>query len=216
VPELGPAARDARGDEHLLAGRFDAALADFEAFLAAHPGRAPHHWRRGIGLYYAGRYADGVAQFDDEDAFSVNYKFYCWDKVPTLEISNVFSSQCTGLGNIEYGWFELDVLLPARPGALRRLRRERGRQGGGGPAVRALHAVGAPPGADGLGRQQRDERRAERRGLRLAAHGRKPASLLLVPEFDNRFGVATVVTVTNTSPTEGVRTHWIYAGRYGN
>ena len=28
------------------------------------PEFAPEHWRRGIALYYAGRYADGVRQFD--------------------------------------------------------------------------------------------------------------------------------------------------------
>src|SRR5437868_2956016 len=41
-----------------------AARADVDAVLAAHPDRAPGHWRRGIALYYAGRYADGAKQFD--------------------------------------------------------------------------------------------------------------------------------------------------------
>src|SRR5205085_5258473 len=28
------------------------------------PERAPHHWQRGISLYYAGRFEDGVKQFE--------------------------------------------------------------------------------------------------------------------------------------------------------
>lgn len=44
---------------------------------------------------------------------------------------------------------------------------------------------------------------------------RGPGSLLLYPEFDNFSGVHTVITVTNTSPDESVRAHFIYVGRYG-
>jgi lipoprotein NlpI len=32
--------------------------------LKERPKNAPDHWRRGIALYYAGRFKDGVAQFD--------------------------------------------------------------------------------------------------------------------------------------------------------
>jgi hypothetical protein len=46
------------------------------------------------------------------------------------------------------------------------------------------------------------------------ADGRSPGSLLLYPEFDNRAGVATVLTVTNTSTTEDVSFHIVYRGRY--
>jgi lipoprotein NlpI len=58
------AVRDARGDSYLKLGKFTEAIADFDAFLAAHPDRAAEHWRRGIALYFAGRYVDGVKQFD--------------------------------------------------------------------------------------------------------------------------------------------------------
>ena len=44
---------------------------------------------------------------------------------------------------------------------------------------------------------------------------REPGSLLLMPEFDNRQGVATVFTVTNTSGLEGVDVHFVYVGKYG-
>jgi len=60
---LSPRERDRRGDEHLFAGRFDEAIADFDAFLEAEPEFDAHHWRRGIAYYYAGRYEEGAAQF---------------------------------------------------------------------------------------------------------------------------------------------------------
>ena len=63
-PDLSPLERDRRGDEHLRAGRFAAAIADFDVFLAARPEAEPHHWRRGIAYYYAGRFDEGMRQFD--------------------------------------------------------------------------------------------------------------------------------------------------------
>ena len=45
---------------------------------------------------------------------------------------------------------------------------------------------------------------------------RKPASLLLMPEFDNRNGVATVYTITNTSDTQDIDVHFVYIGKYGS
>jgi hypothetical protein len=47
------------------------------------------------------------------------------------------------------------------------------------------------------------------------ADGRNPGSLLLYPEFDNRAGVVTVVTVTNTDATgDDVDVEFVYIGRY--
>ncbi len=59
-----PAALQQRGHEHFFAGRFKEAIADYDAYLAAFPARAPHHWQRGIAYYYAGDYEKGVAQFE--------------------------------------------------------------------------------------------------------------------------------------------------------
>jgi hypothetical protein len=48
------------------------------------------------------------------------------------------------------------------------------------------------------------------------ADGRNPGSLLLYPEFDNRYGTVTVVTVTNTDAAGGdVDVEFVYIGRYG-
>jgi hypothetical protein len=46
------------------------------------------------------------------------------------------------------------------------------------------------------------------------ADGRSPGSLLLYPEFDNRAGIATVITATNTSTTDDINVHLWYRGRY--
>ena len=67
----------------------------------------------------------------------------------------------------------------------------RGAQGGG------VAAVGAP--VDAAGRIAR----------------RKPGSLLLYPEFDNRGGMVSLITVTNTDPVDDVRVHFVYYGKYG-
>lgn len=51
----------------------------------------------------------------------------------------------------------------------------------------------------------------------LASDGRNPGSLLLYPEFDNRAGVVTVVTVTNVDVDEQsdpIDAHFFYIGKY--
>jgi hypothetical protein len=49
------------------------------------------------------------------------------------------------------------------------------------------------------------------------ADGRNPGSLLLYPEFDNRAGVVTVITITNTDPVgDDVDVEFVYIGRYGH
>ncbi len=51
----------------------------------------------------------------------------------------------------------------------------------------------------------------------LASDGRNAGSLLLYPEFDNRAGVVSVVTVTNVDAQEGaedIRVHFHYIGKY--
>jgi len=51
----------------------------------------------------------------------------------------------------------------------------------------------------------------------LASDGRNAGSLLLYPEFDNRAGVVTVLTVTNVdakAEAEDIRVHFHYIGKY--
>jgi hypothetical protein len=54
------------------------------------------------------------------------------------------------------------------------------------------------------------------------ANGRNPGSLLLFPEFDNRYSHLTMLTVTNTNTGENlngsdgtIRVEFVYIGRYG-
>ena len=64
VAYLSPVDRDRRGDEHLKAGRFEQAIADYDFFLEFQPQAEPWHWRRGIACYYAGQFDKGVRQFE--------------------------------------------------------------------------------------------------------------------------------------------------------
>lgn len=55
---------DRRGDVNFLAGNIDASIKDYDIYIKIQPDFEPRHWRRGISYYYAGRYADGVKQFE--------------------------------------------------------------------------------------------------------------------------------------------------------
>lgn len=117
---LSPRERDRRGDERLFAGRFDEAIADYDAFLAAEPDYDPYHWRRGIAYYYAGRYADGAAQFErhrlvnSDDVENAAWHFLCRaresdvdtarkellpvgpdQRVPMMEVYELFAGRST-------------------------------------------------------------------------------------------------------------------------
>ena len=62
--ENSPGFLNKRGTEHFFAGRITESLKDWDRVVKMAPQQAPHHWQRGIALYYAGRYEDGVAQFE--------------------------------------------------------------------------------------------------------------------------------------------------------
>jgi len=53
-----------RGESHFRLAHIDESIADFDRVIEAEPAQAPHHWQRGISLYYAARYADCRAQFE--------------------------------------------------------------------------------------------------------------------------------------------------------
>lgn len=62
--ENDPAFLNQRGTKHFFAGRIKESLQDWDRVVKLVPNQAPHHWQRGISLYYADRYEDGVAQFE--------------------------------------------------------------------------------------------------------------------------------------------------------
>ncbi|HTD68660.1 MAG TPA: tetratricopeptide repeat protein [Candidatus Limnocylindria bacterium] len=53
-----------RGEVHFKAGNFKESVADFDRVIELSPDRAPHHWQRGISLYYARQFSDGRKQFE--------------------------------------------------------------------------------------------------------------------------------------------------------
>jgi len=126
VEELSWSELDRRGDEHLKAGRFDEAIADFDAAVALEPGLEAHHWRRGIAHYYAGRYADGAAQFElhrtvnGNDVENAAWHFLCVarmdgvdaarerllpvapdSRVPMMEVLEMFAGRSTPIHVLE-------------------------------------------------------------------------------------------------------------------
>ena len=91
-PELAsPRAYDQRGDEHLLGGRPELAIEDYDRYLAAEPAAEPHHWRRGIAYYYAGEFALGVAQFElhrsvnPNDVENATWHYLCYARLHGVE-----------------------------------------------------------------------------------------------------------------------------------
>ena len=59
-----PSLYNRRGEAHFRAGSIDASIADFDRAIELEPRLAPHHWQRGISLYYAGRFREGYEQFE--------------------------------------------------------------------------------------------------------------------------------------------------------
>jgi lipoprotein NlpI len=74
-------ALQSRGCVNFKLGKFDASVADFDAFLAERPEARKQHWQRGISLYYAGKYDDGAKQFaayQDHDSNDVENAVWCF------------------------------------------------------------------------------------------------------------------------------------------
>lgn len=82
-PAPDPAALQREGTEQFFAGRMKEALAAWDRVVELEPRQAPYHWQRGIALYYAGRYEDGVAQFEShqtvnpQDVENAVWHFLC-------------------------------------------------------------------------------------------------------------------------------------------
>ena len=166
---------------------------------------------------------------DNEEVFSAEHTFNCWEKLRLTEVSNAFRSDFLystdhddneSLGGREYGWFRMQGAIAnsmshqiadpsiaavyierVGPYSVADLPFEIGLADGSLlPRTPMGGFVPAAPAAvDPEGRIQR----------------RQPGSLLLFPEFDSRGGHVTLITVTNTDPVESVHTHFVYYGKYG-
>lgn len=53
-----------RGEEEFRTAKIADSIKDFDKAIELEPRLAPHHWQRGISLYYAGRFKDCARQFE--------------------------------------------------------------------------------------------------------------------------------------------------------
>jgi lipoprotein NlpI len=56
--------RQLRGGCRFRNADIKGSLEDFDKYLMDHPDQRPHHWQRGIALYYAGKFEEGQKQFE--------------------------------------------------------------------------------------------------------------------------------------------------------
>ena len=72
-----------RGGEQFKLGKIAESVAAFDRYLELRPEAAPGHWQRGISLYYAGKYDEGMKQFkgyekvDTNDVENAVWHFLC-------------------------------------------------------------------------------------------------------------------------------------------
>lgn len=64
--------RSARGDIRFFLGQFSGAVEDYDQMLKFEPKFESSHWRRGIALFYAGKYRQAATQFE---------KYHSYDNV---------------------------------------------------------------------------------------------------------------------------------------
>jgi hypothetical protein len=176
--------------------------------------------------------ADFLVYNDNEEVFSAEHSFDCWTKTPLVDISGVFtnsflrdntdhaSSEPVGFSQYETGWMRInggvavsEAASFADPAVYAVLIEHAQSYGAADLPFEVCQQAGQllPRGVIGdLSGPGPSE------DCSASIPRREPASLLLMPEFDNRNGVATIYSITNTSETEGVDVHFVYIGKYGS
>jgi lipoprotein NlpI len=80
-----------RGEDCFRLGRFKDSVADFDKVVALEPAREPHHWQRGISLFYAGEFERGARQFElhqtvnPQDVENAVWHYLCVAKTAGVE-----------------------------------------------------------------------------------------------------------------------------------
>lgn len=80
-----------RGDAYFFLGKFPESVADYNRMVELDPELKSSHWRRGIALFYAGRYEEGAKQFeayhsfDNVDRENGIWRYLCQRKAFGLE-----------------------------------------------------------------------------------------------------------------------------------
>lgn len=79
------------GARAFFAGKIDESLRHWDRQIAEDPAVGPHHWQRGLALYYAGKFKEGRAQFEShqkvnsEDVENAAWHFLCVARVEPVE-----------------------------------------------------------------------------------------------------------------------------------
>ncbi len=79
------------GEDAFRAGKIDESIKQFDKAIELEPRLAPHHWQRGISLYYAGRFDDCRRQFEihktvnPEDVENSVFHYLCVARLKSAE-----------------------------------------------------------------------------------------------------------------------------------
>ncbi len=170
---------------------------------------------------------------DNEEVFSSEVNFRCWDSIAVTQISGAFTNSFLkdatdhdpneSLAGREAGWFRFDGHVANSTAATIQ---DPGIYGYYVERVNLKAAADLPfeqGSRDGhiLPRSIFGDNSEQQGGGGLVAgleenvQRRLPGSLLVFPEFNNLLGELTLVTVTNVSPDTEVRVHYVYRGKYG-
>lgn len=83
--------RMAAGTRAFMAGRMEEALREWDAEIVEDPATGPHHWQRGIALYYAGKFKEGRTQFEghqkvnSQDVENAAWHFCCVARAESVQ-----------------------------------------------------------------------------------------------------------------------------------
>lgn len=78
------------GDIGFAAGKFDESIAAFDSAIRIRPDIEPQLWQRGLALYYADRFADGVKQFETHQTVnSQDVENVVWHLLCAAQVSDV-------------------------------------------------------------------------------------------------------------------------------
>lgn len=83
--------RQFRAETLFRAGKIKESVSDFDKVVELQPALKAANWQRGIALYYVGRFADGVEQFEEhhrvnpDDVENTFWYFLCLAKADSIE-----------------------------------------------------------------------------------------------------------------------------------
>lgn len=83
-----------RGDVRFFLGQFDDAVVDYDRMIALRPEIADQHWRRGLALFFAGKYELAARQFDAFDKIDrIDRENGLWKFLSEVEAFSLLSAK---------------------------------------------------------------------------------------------------------------------------